>query len=217
MSMPYTNLTGVLLLLLCAGPLPARTIVLTAEDCDRMAVLSARAPRLSWAAYQVNPKAYTSEAQLHLFSDMALLMRFPLERIPAGQRITRAELIVNPHYIAGKPELHVRRLLTDWGAGVCHQYRFVHPEKAAWDLPGGRGSGTDRAARDTGVFRMEKVGEHTINVTEDVDLWYSGGARNRGWLLCFDIPGQVAYFPSPYSPATGSGKSWKLQVTFEPR
>jgi hypothetical protein len=182
-----------------------------------MAALSANAPRLSWAGFHPNPHAYTPTNSLQMFSHVSLLMRFPLDRIPADQRITRAELSIQPTYIAGKPAVHVRRLLAEWGTGVCHQYRSVHPMRVEWATPGARGAGTDRAARDTGVFQMDKVGAYVIDVTADIDLWHTGAAVNRGWLLCMDEPGGVAYFASPYCPTSHGGRSWKLQITFEPR
>jgi hypothetical protein len=208
---------AVFAILLASGLLSARTIMLTAEDCDMIAVLSARAPRLSWATYQPNANAYTSAVRLHFLSNVSVLLRFPLERIPTGQRITRAELTMTASYLAGKPEVHIRRVLAEWGTGVCHQYRLAYPEKLEWARPGGRGSATDVAAKETAVLRLEKIGNYTADVTEDIELWYTGGAANRGWLLYLEPAGSAAYFAPPYSPLDGAGKQWKLQITFEPR
>jgi hypothetical protein len=203
-------------LILLAESIEARTITLTAEDCDEMAVLSAKAPRLSWPVILANTGTYNTENSMQLFSDMALLMRFPLDQIPRGQRITKAELSLPAEYVAGNPKVGVRRILAEWGHGVCHQYRMTFPQKVEWTKGGALGAGTDRTARDSAVFRMDKTGEHTVDVTEDVELWYTGATANRGWVLAIDNDG-VVYTASPYAPHPGGGKRWKLTITFEAR
>ena len=195
----------------------ARTITLTAEDCDKMAVLSAKVPRLGWAAIQANTGVYSAENSLQLFPDMALLMRFSLQPIPKNQRITKAEFTMPTDYVAGKPDLSVRRLVADWGIGVCHLYRQTYPQKIEWAQPGGRGAATDRHNKDSALFRIEKVGDHTVDVTEDVELWYTNAVPNRGWILAIENQSGPFYSPSPYSPRYNSGKRWKLQITFEPQ
>jgi hypothetical protein len=200
-----------------AGPLPAKTLTLTAEDCDRMAVLSAKLPRASWAAVLVAQSTYNTESQLQLWPDMAVLLRFPLDTIPKDQRITKAELTVACEYVAGTPAVSVRRLLAEWGHGACYQYRMTYPEKLEWAKPGGRGASTDRAARDSAVFKIGAVGEHTVDVTEDIDLWYTGAVANRGWILAIENQSGPAYLASPYAPHYGGGKKWKLRITFEPK
>jgi hypothetical protein len=204
-------------LLLSAPIAHARTITLTAEDCDQMAVISARLPRLGFAAVQIGDKTYNAEAQLQLQPDSALLIRFPLTAIPKDQRITKAEFTVPVVYVAGKPDLSIRRLVADWGVGVCHLYRRTYPDKVEWAQPGGRGASTDRHNKDTALLRIEKVGEHTTDVTEDVELWYTNAAPNRGWICMIENQSGPFYSPSPYAPRAGGGKRWKLQVTFEPQ
>jgi hypothetical protein len=206
------------LLLVFAGPLAARTITLTGEDCDQMAVLSAKAPRLGWAAQQVTTAAYNNEPSVQLFDDMAILLRFPLDKIAKGQRITKAELTMSGEYVAGVPlTISVRRILADWGHGVCHRYRRTYPKMEEWTTPGCRGASTDRANKDSGVLRFTVVGSQTVDVTEDIELWYTGGSANRGWVLILDSPGAAAYLPSPYTAGGGGSKQWKLQKTFEPQ
>lgn len=205
------------LLFMVASTARARTITVTAEDCDRMAILAAHAPRLGWAGFQPSgPGVFTANGQLQFKNDMALLMRFPLTQIPKGQRVTKAELTVEPTYVAGTPEFHLRRLLADWGHGVCHLYRQTYPKKLEWAQPGGRGASTDRALKDTAVFHVKAVGAFTADVTEDVELWYTGAAPNHGWIMTLDNDG-IAYFDSPNAPRSGGGKRWKLQITFEPQ
>jgi hypothetical protein len=198
-------------------PLSARTITLTAEDCDQMAALSALAPRLSWAMHRANDGVYNSQNTLYWSTNIAVLMRFPFkDLIPRDQRITKAELTIAPSYIAGVPEVHVRRILADWGTGVCHKYRMVHPQKLEWAEPGGRGISTDRANKSSAVFKIAKVAEQTVDLTEDVELWYTGAVPNRGWIFVMENDAHV-YLPSPAEPCGGGGKQWKLMVTFEPK
>ena len=206
------------LVMLPVAPLSARTITLTAEDCDQMAGISAQAPRLSWALAVPSPNVYNSQSVLYWGSGITLLMRFPIaDVIPKGQRVTRAELTFAPHYLEGTPEIHVRRILVDWGGGVCHQYRMVYPQKLEWNQPGGRGASTDRANKISGSVKIPKIGEYTIDLTEDVELWYTGAVPNRGWILTQENEGQRAYVASPYGHYGGSARQWKLQITFEPK
>lgn len=204
--------------LLLVASLPARTITLTAEDADEMASISAAAPRLSWVMNPPHPNGvFNTQPTLYWESRIALLMRFPIkDHVPKGQRVTKAEMTMSCSYIAGVPEIHVRRLIAEWGTGVCYHYRQTFPEKLAWAQDGGRGNSTDRHNKDSGVFKFAKVGEQTVDLTEDVELWYTGGAANRGWIMTQDVNGAHAYVPSPYSPQVGGAKQWKLQITFEP-
>ena len=205
------------LLLLSDASLQARTITLTAEDCDEMAAISSLAPRLSWVMGP-NYGYYNPQPGLYWTSPIALLMRFPIkESIPKGQRITKAELTIASTYVSGAPEVELRRILAEWGAGVSHQYRMTYPKKIEWAQPGGRGNATDRSNKRTASLKIDKIGAYTMDVTEDVELWYTGAAPNRGWIFTVENEGHVAYFSSPYSPQFSGGKQWKLQITFEPQ
>lgn len=207
------------MLFLVTNALSARTITLTAEDCDEMAVLSAKTPRQSWASMLSAAGVNVAEGSVQLYQDMAILMRFPLNpAIPKDQRIIKAELMLDANYLAGtQTDIHVRRLLADWGTGVCHQYRQTYPKKLAWTQPGGRGGGTDRANKVTGIFKITKVGEYAVDVTEDIDLWYTGAVVNRGWILTMEENTGPVYLASPYGPPQGGPGKWKLQITFEPK
>jgi hypothetical protein len=202
-------------LVLATTSAQARTITLTAADCDQMAILSARSPRLSWAGIQPLTGVFYTYPSMQLFPDMALLLRFPLDKIPKGQRITKAELFISPDYVAGTPRVSVRRLLADWGPGVCHDYCRTVPKKVKWAEPGGRGAGTDRTAKDSSSIRMDKVAEYSADVTEDVELWYTGATANRGWILMIDNDSGPFYAATPYGGDENSSKRWKLQITFE--
>ena len=83
-----------------------------------------------------------------MYQDRAFFICFPLEKIPKGQKILKAELsfttgLQNP----GEQKLHLRRILAPWGAGVCWQYASIRPKRVEWKQPGARGAGTDRAAK----------------------------------------------------------------------
>ncbi len=205
------------LVLLPGGRLAARTIVLTAEDCDQMAIIAEEAPRLSWAAYEPGPGIY-STFMFTLRGKRALLIRYPLDKIPKGQAVTNAELVVPINYFAGAPRLQVRRLLADWGFGVCHEYRTVRPKKLKWTKPGARGVLSDVALKPTATFQVTEPKPRTVNVTGDVELWYSGQAANRGWIISDDSDGSYTQMASPLSPWSPDGKTgWKLRITYEPK
>ena len=110
--------------------------------------------------------------------------------------------------------LQVRRLLAEWGPGVSHQFRMVRPQRLEWSTPGARGLGQDRAASATASTMIKGSGETTLNVTEDVELWYSGAAPNHGWTLTAEDEGVFVRMQSPF---WGAPKGWKLRITFEPQ
>jgi hypothetical protein len=205
-----------LVLLTLTTSLPARTITLTAEDCDQMACIINTAPRLSWNGLNHVTHIYEVASQLQLKTGMAILMRFPLNQIPKDQRILKAELTAPAIYVAGLPKIQVRRLLADWGTGVCHDYSRTYPKKVEWSQPGGRGA-SDRAPKDSAIIAFKAVGEQTVEVTEDVDLWHTGGAFNRGWILTLENDAGLTYLASPYYPHAPTAKQWKLVITYEPK
>lgn len=192
----------------------ARTIELTDFDCDRMAVLSPEAPRSGWAMTEVAPGQFTSTL-LDLRAERVFLVRYPLDRIPPGQRIVRAEWMVPVDLIAGAGEvkLHVRRIIGEWGVGVCHEFRMRRPKQIPWKQPGAQGVSTDRAAQPTAVVNVSEGGEITLNVTEDVELWNTGAAENQGWLVTIEDPAALIRLSSPL---WGGQGRYKLRVTYEP-
>ncbi len=193
----------------------ARTIVITDEDCELMASISASAPRVGWAGISYGPGEYIN-SQIDVTTKTSFLIAYPLDRIPANHRITKAELTI-PYDLLAPPtgvRTQVRRLLVDWGPGVCHQFRRTRPERLEWNTPGAMGFGTDRAVKPTASALLKGAGEHTFNVTEDVELWHSGAAGNHGWLITTDDP--IAYLRLS-SPFWSGAKRWKLRITFEPR
>jgi hypothetical protein len=194
-----------------AGSVSARTITLTADDCDMMAVISEAHARLSWVPIMMGPGVCDTHTQMQLYPNMAAILRFPLDKIPKGQRITKAEFSVPVEYIGGTKEFHVRRMLAEWGTGVCHSYRMTFPKKLEWSKPGAKGITSDRANKVSAVFKLEKPGVHTADVTEDIELWYTGAVPNRGFVISLDDG--VVYMTSFYP----NGTNWKLQITYEPQ
>ncbi len=201
------------LLFLIAASAGAHTIVIDANEADRMAAISDAAPRMSWAAGEEWPAIYSS-ANLELVLGRAFLFRFALDKIPAGQRITFAELILPVQQFSGvEPRFYLWRVLPEWGPGVSHRYRIAAPAKKEWAAPGARGLASDRALRPSAVVRVLAAGEQVINVTGDLELWHAGAAPNRGWLLTVEDPGVALRFPSP---AWDAPAAWKLRITYEP-
>lgn len=199
---------------LSAPAASARTIELTDFDCDRIAVLSPEAPLSGWAATESTTGQFSS-ALLDLKAERAFLIRYPLSRIPEGQRIVRAEWIVPVDLLAGggTPKLHVRRLIGEWGKGACYDYRMRSPKSVPWKQPGANGVAADRAAQPTAIVSIVDPGEITINVTEDLELWNTGAAENQGWIVTVEDPTALVRLASPLW--TGQGR-YKLRITYEP-
>jgi hypothetical protein len=207
-------IASLLLVVAVTAPAPARTVTLTALDCDRMAFISKALPDYSWAVSNAKGRSDVS-GRLDLAPGTGLLMRFSLDSIPKDQRILRAELTMIPDYIYAGPRVQVRRILADWGTGVNYRYSRTFPTKVEWSQPGARGA-SDRALQLTGAMTLKVRAENTIEVTQDVDLWYTGAAPNRGWILNLENDRGVTYLPSPYFPHGATPKSWRLLITYEP-
>jgi len=213
MTYPCHYLAAMLLFAL-AAPAPARTIIVTDADCERMAFIQAAAPRWSWGGYDVSTNSQ-STALLYLYADRAFLICFPLDKIPKGQKILKAELnFTTGLQTPGEQKLHLRRILAPWGAGVCWQYASVRPKKVEWKQAGARGVGSDRAVKTSAVVRTSEAGEKVVNVTEDVELWYSGAAINHGWMLTLEDRDTYVVMNSPVWSGRGT---WKLRITYEPQ
>jgi len=207
-------LAFVLLAAVPAASAPARTIVLTDLDTVKIAAIHADFPTSSWAGWDYGD-GYFANANLSASRDSAVLIQFPLDRIPKGQRIVNAELTVPTvyAYIGAASQVMIWRLLAPWGVGVSHRYRQVRPEKAAWSVPGGRGSGVDRALAPTRTIKVSP-GPYTLrcDVTSDVQLWYRGTAPNHGWIITMEEAIGPAAIVNPLtSPGT-----YALRITYEP-
>lgn len=208
-------LVGIALsLAILATPLQARTIILTDEDCEKMAFISAEVPTLGWACYEIATATFTTSV-LECAPNKAFLIRYPIDRIPAGQKIVKAELgFTTTLQGAGAQRLHLRRIVGEWGVGVCWLYRSQRPKKVEWTQAGARGVSTDRATRPSSIIRSAAAGDKVVNVTEDVELWYTGATPNQGWMLTVEDQDGYIRLNSPLWPPGRS--NWKLRITYEP-
>lgn len=203
-----------LALALCAVPAHAKTIILTAQDADRVAAIADVAPRMSLCFFETWPGTMYMN-QVGVSQGRSVLMRYNLASIPAGQRITHAEWVLPVTSFSGsEPRFYAWRMIAEWGPGVCHLYRVTLPKKVEWVRPGARGHSSDRATRPSEIIRLTEAGERVINVTEDLELWYTKAAPNNGWMLTVEDPGVQVIFPSPVW-AEGVN-TWKLRITYEP-
>lgn len=201
------------LCLAMALPAAARTIVFDANEAEKMAVISDVAPRMSWAACEAWPSVYTT-SHIDLVPGRSFLIRFALGKIPPGQRLTFAELILPVQSCTGiDPRFYLWRVLAEWGAGVSHLYRMTAPGKVEWSMPGAGGLASDRAMQPSAVVRVLASGEQVLNVTKDLELWYTGAAPNCGWLFTIEDPEILIRFASP---AWDAMAAWKLRITYEP-
>lgn len=209
-------LLGGLACLGLARPAAAVTVVIDAAEIDRAGAIADDAPRMSWAGAQRWTAIYDS-----WFADLmpghSLLMRFPITKIPAGQKITNAALTVPVESMGGNDvRFYLWRLLPEWGHGVCYLYRSTRPAKVPWTVPGARGVATDRAAQPTAIVPLTAVGEQVINVTEDVELWYTGAAPNNGWMFTVEDIGTFVRIQLVHWPDVVHFPLWRLRITYEP-
>ena len=203
------TLLPILLLVLTTSTASARTITLKPEAIDAFATLSENHPRSGWAAQQIDPALYVSNPPIGA-PNTSCLIRYSFDQIPKGNRITHAEWVI-PAGPAAASNVTVWRVIAEWGIGVCHQFRMVHPKRLEWSVPGARGRSVDRATRPTGSGKFGPGAlQVTVNVTQDVELWHSGAAPNRGWLLTFDSPSIII------SPTHAGRQQWQLRITYEP-
>jgi hypothetical protein len=180
-------------------------------------VISSIAPRLSWAVSQYPERdVWTTTLGVSLRPGNAMLICFPLEKIPKGQRIRSAELTIPVWGVEGQGRITVRRILGDWGPGVCHQYRMVRPKRQEWAKPGARGVGNDCATKPTAILDVTDKGHKTVNVFKDVEMWYNGDAVNNGWIITGDDPHTNINLMCPISDYPAGRGVWKLSIEFVP-
>ena len=186
----------------------ARTIIIKSDALDSFAALSETNVRNGWACYNYDNTRYINSAAGG-GPGTCYLLRYSLDQIPKGMRITRAEWTI-AHNVASTT-VHVWRVLPEWGIGACFQYRTTYPKKQEWSVAGVRGKSTDRATNPTASGTFVNGQLLTVNVTQDVEMWYTGAAPNRGWLITFDG------FALLHSPTHGGHRhKWQLTVTYEP-
>ncbi|MEO8205272.1 MAG: hypothetical protein ABI615_03770 [Chthoniobacterales bacterium] len=212
-----TTLAGalVLLTLFANTHVFGRTISLRANDMDMMAAIVEEGPRHSWVSYTAEGANGIYRVNPILISlTHSFLFRFSLEKIPKGQRITNAELSIKLGATSKGARIFIWRIVADWGPGVNHIYRMQRPKAVAWALPGARANSSDRATKPSAMLSTTEAGEQVINLTEDVELWYSGAAHNYGWQISSEDTD--AYFLLSI-PVTEIQDNWELRVTYEPQ
>ena len=104
-------IAGLLLLPLAAD---ARTIEMTDMDTVMMAAIHEDFPLSSWAGWKSETGLENGTGEYTAGTHAATLVQFPLDRIPEGQQIVNAELMIPVHYdnqYPGGVRLYVWRLL----------------------------------------------------------------------------------------------------------
>jgi hypothetical protein len=209
-----------LVLVACAASARGRTIEMNCFDLTGFAVISPEAPLQSWVGTGQSVTAEKwgnfSSASIDVIPPRSMLVRFDLSQIPKGMQITDAELVVPISLQPGVAmRLSVFRLMAEWGVGVCEKFRTRRPQELPWAETGARGAGTDRTVNPTARVELSRIAtEARINVTGDVELWYSGGASNQGWIFIGDDPAQWARIASPIF---AGREGWRLRITYEPK
>jgi len=183
---------------------------------DRFACLIEEAPLASHVTHEsgANTGVFGSSVVV-LNSSRSVMVRYDISAIPRGMRITNAELEIPVTYFTpADARFFVYRVLQDWGQGTSYKYRLRTPEqKIEWASPGARGGSSDRATGATASYRVKKAGKIILNVTSDVEMWYTKTAQNFGWLFAIEELGSTVMFTSP---TYHGSEPWRLRVTYEP-
>ena len=199
--------------LLAAADAAARTITLDDTQVFHIAHIGPQVPQASWLGRHSSPGIYVNN-YMDMTPGRRFLIRYPIESIPPGQRIVSATWTIPVDQDPRVPiRLFVWRLLTPWGLGVNHQYRTQLPKPVPWAEPGAGAPGIDRAITPTATINIEGVGEQVIDVTQDVEMWYTGMAPNHGWVMAIDEANTVLRLYTPLY--NGRGK-YRLRITYEP-
>lgn len=201
-------------LLLSSCPLlQARTITIEDSSITHMAHIGPEIPLASWIGSSTAAGVYTTN-HIEMTPGRRLLIQYPLEQIPQGQRIVSAQWIfsvTNAPFDAHR--LFVWRVLQPWGLGVNHTLRTQVPKALPWSSPGADAPGIDRAITPTATIRVNGIEEYAIDVTQDVELWYTGVAPNYGWVMALDEGNRYLLIASPLYHAQNV---FTLRITYEP-
>lgn len=188
----------------------------TVDYVDQFAFLTEEAPLSSDAGHEASPNGGLWGSSLAMLTNThSMLIRYDVSSIPKGMRITNAELVL-PVYTYSPTDVRffVYRMVSEWGNGASYKYR-IHTvdKKLEWAMPGARGGSTDRATGSTASVRLKAAGEVTLNVTSDVEMWYTKAAPNYGWMFAVEEPGALVGF---YGHIYHGYSPWVLRVTYEP-
>jgi len=191
----------------------AETVILDGRDIDRVAAIADVAPKMSWAMWEYATGQFNNGGAA-IAPGRSLLLRYSLDKIPPGQRITHAEWILPIATVSGSEvRFYIWRMLGEWGPGESHLYRTAVPKPVEWVRPGARGLSSDRATRPSEIVRVEALGERVINVTEDMEIWYTRSALNTGWILTIEDPANIVQFAAT---PMARPELWRLRITYEP-
>ncbi len=184
---------------------------------DQFAYLAEEAPLASHASWEVSG-ANTGVWSSHIAvasNNHSILIHYDISSIPKGMRITNAELVLPIYtYSPADTRFFIYRVLADWGNGASYKYRYNTPEKKVpWSMPGARGGSTDRATGSTASARVKAAVPVTLNVTSDIEMWYTKAAPNNGWMITVEEPSAMVAF---YSHLYSAYAPWTLRVTYEP-
>lgn len=161
------------------------------------------------------------------------VLSFNLAGIPAGARITGAELVLNMSRAQGAgPDtpINLHRLLASWGEGASNGmdnegrgapsgeddatwlHRFY--PSVLWNTPGG-----DFEAQSSGSTVVGQAAEYRWSgpgLVDDVQFWLDNPSQNAGWILIGDesgAPFTAKRFDSRQNPDENLHP--RLEVTFE--
>lgn len=191
----------------------ARTITIEDTKITHIAHIGPELPQASWIGSNASQGVYTTNV-IDMTPGRRLLIQYPLGQIPNGQRIVSAQWIIPvTHAPFDSHRLFVWRLLQPWGLGVNLTQRTQVPKPVPWSSPGADAPGVDRAITPTATIRISGVQEYVIDVTQDVELWYTGVAPNYGWVMALDEGNRLVRLASPlYS----TPSVFTLRITYEP-
>lgn len=204
--------------LLCTCPmLHARTITIEDSKITHMAHIGPEVPQASWIGSNSTTGVYTTNI-IEMTPGSRLLIQYPLDQIPQGQRIVSARWIFSvPYAPYDSHRLFLWRVLQPWGLGVNLTQRIQVPKALPWSSPGADAPGIDRAITPTAIIRINGIKEHVIDVTQDVELWYTGVAPNHGWVMALDEGNRyVRRYVRIASPLYNATSVFTLQITYEP-
>lgn len=119
-------------------------------------------------------------------NERSCIFKFDLSSIPAVNKVSSVELKYLVSLAAGSgATLTVYRVLRDW---VEAQVSWnIWKTANNWTTAGCKGSGTDRAASNSGTASMRttngwQVIDHA-SLVPDVQAWVDGSLANYGWIL----------------------------------
>ncbi|MEO6053182.1 MAG: hypothetical protein ABIP97_04145, partial [Chthoniobacterales bacterium] len=125
-----TRIIGLLFIVGFVSSAWGRTISLHPEDIDMAATIVEEGPRHGWASYTTEsaPGVFRNNPVL-ISMTHSFLIRYSLDKIPKGQRITNAELSLGVGGFSKSARLFIWRIVADWGVGVNNIYRMQRPKQ----------------------------------------------------------------------------------------